>query len=128
MIDTKGYCFSYDISLPLEQFYEIVAATEKHVGDLATLVCGFGHLGDSNLHLNVFCSEFSQETKKIVEDFVYGYTRTLEGSVSAEHGEIISGIWRGYRFKEAFSRYRILEKQILETFKEQGSNSADATA
>lgn len=89
MIDTKGYCFSYDISIPLENFYEIVQATEQHVRNLASLVCGFGHLGDSNLHLNVFCPEFSPQKKLIIEKFVYEYTRSLRGSVSAEHGELL---------------------------------------
>lgn len=81
-----GYCFKYDISLPLSHFYEIVPATRKQVGDLAKRVCGYGHIGDSNLHLNVSCDEFSEELYKRIEPFVYEYTSKLHGSVSAEHG------------------------------------------
>lgn len=82
----EGYVFKYDISLPLSHFYEIVPAMRKQVGDLATRVCGYGHVGDSNLHLNVSCHEFNDEIYKRVEPFVYEYTSKLRGSVSAEHG------------------------------------------
>lgn len=40
-----GFCFKYDISLPLLHFYSIVQVMEKRVGSLATRVCGYGHLG-----------------------------------------------------------------------------------
>lgn len=82
----EGYVFKYDISLPLSHFYEIVPAMRKRVGDLATRVCGYGHVGDSNLHLNVSCNEFNEAIYKRVEPFVYEYTSKLRGSVSAEHG------------------------------------------
>lgn len=80
------YCFKYDMSLPLSHFYEIVPETKKRVGDLAKVVCGYGHIGDSNLHLNVCSDEFTQELYQRIEPFVYEYTSKLKGSVSAEHG------------------------------------------
>lgn len=40
-----GYCFKYDLTLPLSHFYDIVPATRKQVGDLAKYVCGYGHVG-----------------------------------------------------------------------------------
>lgn len=82
----EGYVFKYDISLPLSHFYDIVPAMRDRVGDLAYRVCGYGHVGDSNLHLNVSCREFNDEIYKRVEPFVYEYTSKLRGSVSAEHG------------------------------------------
>lgn len=82
----EGYVFKYDISLPLSHFYDIVPVMRERVGDLAYRVCGYGHVGDSNLHLNVSCPEFNQEIYKRVEPFVYEYTSKLRGSVSAEHG------------------------------------------
>lgn len=45
LINIDGYCFKYDISLPLSHFYEIVPATKERVGDLASFVCGYGHIG-----------------------------------------------------------------------------------
>lgn len=40
-----GYCFKYDISLPLSNFYDIVGAVRERVGDHAKLVSGYGHVG-----------------------------------------------------------------------------------
>lgn len=82
----QGYSFHYDLSLPLSHFYEIVPAMRARMGDLATQVCGFGHIGDSNLHLNITCDAFTDEIYRRVEPFVYEYTSKLRGSVSAEHG------------------------------------------
>lgn len=82
----EGYVFKYDISLPLSHFYDIVPVMRERVGDLAIRACGYGHVGDSNLHLNVSCTEFNDEIYKRVEPFVYEYTSKLHGSVSAEHG------------------------------------------
>lgn len=47
---------------------------------------GFSFLGDSNLHLNVCCYEFTQELYKLLEPFVFEYTASHKGSISAEHG------------------------------------------
>lgn len=81
-----GYCFKYDISLPLSHFYEIVPVMRERVGDLAKRVCGYGHIGDSNLHLNISCEEFNEAIYKRVEPFVFEYCSKLRGSISAEHG------------------------------------------
>uniref|UniRef100_A0A1B0AEB3 D-2-hydroxyglutarate dehydrogenase, mitochondrial n=1 Tax=Glossina pallidipes TaxID=7398 RepID=A0A1B0AEB3_GLOPL len=81
-----GFCFKYDISLPLRSFYDIVPVLEGHVGKLAKRVCGYGHLGDSNLHLNVSCEKYSRELYERIEPFIYEHTAKLKGSVSAEHG------------------------------------------
>ncbi|TMW43396.1 hypothetical protein DOY81_011524 [Sarcophaga bullata] len=81
-----GYCFNYDVSLPLRNFYDIVGVLEKRLGNLATRVTGFGHLGDSNLHLNVSCEQYTDELYKLLEPFVYEFTSQLKGSISAEHG------------------------------------------
>jgi D-2-hydroxyglutarate dehydrogenase len=86
MINVDGYCFKYDISLPLTHFYEIVPVTKAHVGDLASFVSGYGHVGDSNLHLNVACKEFTKEIYDALHPFVFEYTQKLGGSISAEHG------------------------------------------
>ncbi|XP_030382519.1 D-2-hydroxyglutarate dehydrogenase, mitochondrial [Scaptodrosophila lebanonensis] len=82
----KSFCFKYDISLPLRDFYNIVNVMRERCGPLATVVCGYGHLGDSNLHLNISCEKFNDKIYKCVEPFVYEYTAKLKGSISAEHG------------------------------------------
>lgn len=81
-----GHVFKYDLSLPLSHFYEIVPATREHMGGAALRVCGYGHIGDSNLHLNVSCAEFDAAAYARLEPWVFEYTRRLRGSVSAEHG------------------------------------------
>ncbi|XP_037934034.1 D-2-hydroxyglutarate dehydrogenase, mitochondrial [Teleopsis dalmanni] len=82
----NGYCFKYDISLPLREFYNIVNVMQDRVGDLAKCVCGYGHLGDSNLHLNISCEKFTEELYNRIEPFVFEYTCKVKGSISAEHG------------------------------------------
>lgn len=81
-----GHLYTYDISLPLRSFYDIVKVMEQRVGHMAKRVCGFGHLGDLNLHLNITTEAYSKEMYKALEPFVFECTSQLKGSVSAEHG------------------------------------------
>lgn len=82
------YCHKYDISLPLKYFYEIVKVMRERIGNhpKCRRVTGYGHIGDSNLHLNIQCEEYDKDLHKIIEPFVYEYTSKLGGSISAEHG------------------------------------------
>lgn len=82
----EKYFFKYDISVPLAQFYEIVEVMRERLGNSVEIVQGFGHMGDSNLHINVICDEYSEEVEKQIEPFLYEYTAKLRGSISAEHG------------------------------------------
>jgi FAD/FMN-containing dehydrogenase len=86
----EGLVLSYDISLPLPKFYDVVEETRKRVGDLAEVIA-YGHIGDYNLHLNVCYNKFVKDTnfhilEGIMEPFVYDYIKDVKGSVSAEHG------------------------------------------
>jgi FAD/FMN-containing dehydrogenase len=86
----NGITLSYDISLPLLNFYEIVEETRKRIGNLATVI-GYGHIGDFNLHLNVcynkkiMDSEF-ENIVDLMEPFIFDYLVSVGGSISAEHG------------------------------------------
>ncbi|KAJ8929674.1 hypothetical protein NQ314_017601 [Rhamnusium bicolor] len=82
----EGYVFKYDISLPIESFYSLVPAMKERLGESAVRICGYGHLGDGNLHLNICVKEFTQDVLKRIEPFVYEFTSKLKGSISAEHG------------------------------------------
>jgi len=87
-----GSVSSHDISLPLSavaSFIQRGTQALAQIGDFR-INC-FGHLGDGNLHYNVFPAqgktradyEFARpEVKRVVHDLVHG----MEGSVSAEHG------------------------------------------
>jgi FAD/FMN-containing dehydrogenase len=86
----EGIVLSYDISLPLQHFYEVVEESRKKVGDLAKVI-GYGHIGDYNLHLNICydkfeCDENFHKIEKIMEPFIYDTLVKYRGSVSAEHG------------------------------------------
>jgi FAD/FMN-containing dehydrogenase len=86
----EGLVLSYDISLPLQNFYKIVEESKKRVGDLAEVI-GYGHIGDYNLHLNVCYPKFVKDEnfyklQSIMEPFVYDFIQEVKGSISAEHG------------------------------------------
>ncbi|KAJ8971410.1 hypothetical protein NQ317_005526 [Molorchus minor] len=81
-----GYVFKYDISLPTKNFYSLVPAMKERLGDSAKRICGYGHLGDGNIHLNISVREFTQDILDKIEPFVYEFTSKLKGSISAEHG------------------------------------------
>lgn len=70
----------------MPQFYEIVTIMKKRLGNQTKRICGYGHLGDANLHLNISSSEYSADLQKQIEPFVYEHTAALRGSISAEHG------------------------------------------
>lgn len=99
-----GTVYKYDVSLPLEKFYELVDATRSRIGNKAITV-GYGHIGDGNLHLNVSTPSFQEEILHLLEPFVYEFVgkrlinkknfefnikffspAKYRGSISAEHG------------------------------------------
>ena len=87
-----GSVSSHDISLPLSAIPDFIIRGKQAlaaVGDIR-INC-FGHLGDGNLHYNVFpkpgltradYEDVRPQVKKVVHDLV----DQMEGSVSAEHG------------------------------------------
>jgi len=48
-----GYCYKYDISLPLSVFYDSIRVMKERLGSDVTRVVGYGHIGDGNMHLNI---------------------------------------------------------------------------
>lgn len=81
-----GFTYKYDISLPVEQIYELVSDMRKHLGESAKSVVGYGHVGDGNLHLNITSPAKNPALLAAIEPFVYEWTAGRKGSVSAEHG------------------------------------------
>eukprot|EP00750_Incisomonas_marina_P030018 INCI7256.11.p2 GENE.INCI7256.11~~INCI7256.11.p2 ORF type:complete len:386 (-),score=57.82 INCI7256.11:3120-4277(-) len=90
----RGYTHKYDMSLKLPKMYDLVEDTRRQVQTIGNddnsdvLVCGYGHLGDGNLHLNVNTPgpQKRVEVESALEPFVYQWTAAAGGSVSAEHG------------------------------------------
>mmetsp|Transcript_58399 Transcript_58399/g.92739 ORF Transcript_58399/g.92739 Transcript_58399/m.92739 type:complete len:533 (-) Transcript_58399:175-1773(-) len=81
-----GYCYKYDISLPHDSMYSVVERCRERMGSLATATVGYGHIGDSNLHLNVTTPVYSDEVMRLLEPWLQEETAKVKGSVSAEHG------------------------------------------
>eukprot|EP00004_Rigifila_ramosa_P003367 TRINITY_DN1361_c0_g1_i1.p1 TRINITY_DN1361_c0_g1~~TRINITY_DN1361_c0_g1_i1.p1 ORF type:complete len:483 (+),score=94.22 TRINITY_DN1361_c0_g1_i1:71-1519(+) len=83
----SGYVYKYDLSLPLSVLYSLVELTRKKIeGKKLGNVFGYGHIGDSNLHLNVTTPSQSDEVLSELEPFLFEFTAQHGGSISAEHG------------------------------------------
>lgn len=91
-----GGVYKYDVSIPLSDLYQLVEDTKERlvaagmVGDEEKYpvvdVVGYGHMGDSNLHLNVATRRYDKDVERSLEPFVYEWIAGRNGSVSAEHG------------------------------------------
>lgn len=91
-----GGVYKYDVSIPIQELYKLVEDTRERLSSAGLIgddkkhpvveVVGFGHMGDSNLHLNVVTRRFDKEVEKLLEPFVYEWISTRNGSISAEHG------------------------------------------
>ncbi|SOH93172.1 FAD/FMN-containing dehydrogenase [Monaibacterium marinum] len=88
-----GAIMSHDISVPLSQLADFVARGNELVRAIApdARINCFGHVGDGNLHYNVFPApgrnraEY-KELQDSIQRAVHDLTHELGGSVSAEHG------------------------------------------
>jgi FAD/FMN-containing dehydrogenase len=91
-----GGVYKYDLSIPISKLYDLVNDTRDRltkaglVGDTDEFpvvdVVGYGHMGDSNLHLNVPTRRYDKKVEKELEPFVYEWVAGVRGSISAEHG------------------------------------------
>jgi FAD/FMN-containing dehydrogenase len=91
-----GGTYKYDLSIPLPELYSLVEETRERLrqkgltGDddshPALGVVGYGHMGDSNLHLNIPVRKYTKEVEKALEPWVYEWIEKRNGSISAEHG------------------------------------------
>ena len=48
-----GYCYKYDVSLPLSVFYQLVVDMRQRLDGSATRVVGYGHVGDGRYLYNL---------------------------------------------------------------------------
>ncbi|XP_034714303.1 D-2-hydroxyglutarate dehydrogenase, mitochondrial [Etheostoma cragini] len=81
-----GFNYKYDISLPVERIYQLVTDMREHLGGRAKRVVGYGHVGDGNLHLNITSPAKDPALLAAIEPFIYEWTASCQGSISAEHG------------------------------------------
>ncbi|KAG5985038.1 hypothetical protein E4U55_001974 [Claviceps digitariae] len=91
-----GGTYKYDVSIPLSDMYTIVRDVKARLLDAGLLgetdshpvvdVVGYGHMGDSNLHLNVCVRRYDKDVERTLEPYVYEWIQKRQGSISAEHG------------------------------------------
>jgi (R)-2-hydroxyglutarate---pyruvate transhydrogenase len=91
-----GGVYKYDVSIPLKEMYGLVEEMREKMDKAGLLgdsgehpvvgVVGYGHMGDSNLHLNVAVRRYDKKVEKELEPFVYEWIAKRNGSISAEHG------------------------------------------
>lgn len=92
-----GGVYKYDLSIPLPELYTLVEETRQKFLDNGLMsstdescpvmdVVGYGHMGDSNLHLNVATRRYDKAVEKVLEPWVFEWVKEREGSISAEHG------------------------------------------
>ena len=87
-----GAICSFDISVPLSEIPNFISSAglrTKKFGKLRTNC--FGHLGDGNLHYNIFPPQGAfakdyHEIKNDLEGELHSLTHEMGGSISAEHG------------------------------------------
>ena len=119
-----GAVYKYDVSIPLSEMYDLVEETRERLASAGLIgddekhpvvgVVGYGHMGDSNLHLNVATRWFDKNVEKILEPFVYEWISKRKGSISAEHGlGIAKKAFIGYSRSETMIR---LMKQIKDLY------------
>ncbi|KAI1769542.1 hypothetical protein GGR53DRAFT_3996 [Hypoxylon sp. FL1150] len=91
-----GGVYKYDVSIPIKDMYKLVEDTRKRMEEAGLKgesdeypvvdVVGYGHMGDSNLHLNIAVRRYDKEVEAALEPFVYEWIAERNGSISAEHG------------------------------------------
>lgn len=114
-----GGTYKYDVSIPLADMYQLVEDTRARLEGLGLVagegfegsaekpvlsVVGYGHMGDSNLHLNVASKEYDPRVEAALEPWVYEWIQGRGGSISAEHGLGIA--------KKAFIGYSRSENMV----------------
>lgn len=87
-----GSVSSHDISLPLSEVAGFIAAAPAELGKIGDFrINCFGHLGDGNLHYNVFPKPGRSRAdhegdREAVKTCVHDMVNARGGSVAAEHG------------------------------------------
>lgn len=119
-----GGVYKYDVSIPLSQLYDLVEDTRDRLNSAGLVgenddkpvvaVVGYGHMGDSNLHLNVATRRYDTAVEEALEPFVYEWIAKRKGSISAEHGlGLQKKPYIGYSRSETMIR---LMKQVKQMF------------
>ena len=113
-------CLKHDISLPLEKIESFHINAQDMINNflpnLKTIF--FGHLGDGNLHYNVFGNGsepdgFEGKSKELTSN-LYEIVHKYEGSFSAEHGigQLRKESLKKHKNSVAYSIMEIIKNQL----------------
>jgi FAD/FMN-containing dehydrogenase len=82
-----GASVGYDLGIPIGDIGRFVDACGRALRERwpAAKTAFFGHIGDSNLHLNLVVQDGAQPQAEL-DAIVYGLVREWRGTISAEHG------------------------------------------
>ena len=88
-----GAVASHDIALPLSEVADFISEATAAIGqiDPTLRVNAFGHLGDGNLHFNMFpprgrsAKDFANSAAELTR-LIHDMTHARDGTFSAEHG------------------------------------------
>ncbi|MCL2161986.1 MAG: FAD-binding oxidoreductase [Betaproteobacteria bacterium] len=114
----EGFSIKHDISVPVSSIPEFIARADDalRAWQPGVRIIVFGHIGDGNLHYNLFPPPGEDEATFIARvdeanRIVYELVVALGGSISAEHG-------LGQLKREAIVRYKdALELELMRTIK-----------
>ena len=105
-----GKTYKYDLSIPVNKMYDIIKDVRARFAERGLaenkvkLTVGYGHVGDSNIHVNIIAESWDKDIEEALEPWIYEWVceykhvsrkcmvadrpRTAErhGSISAEHG------------------------------------------
>lgn len=88
-LKNEGTILKYDLSIPVIYFEQICEDVRQQFEGFIKYCTGYGHIGDSNIHLQVIFSKeraVSLADKQKVDDYIYSRVAEMNGSISAEHG------------------------------------------
>ena len=108
--ETKiAFCINHDISIPLNKIGSFIKKTEKEISliDKSFKIINFGHIGDNNLHYNIFSANDKKnnklkENKSVINKIIFENVSDYGGSFSAEHGVGQLRIDELKRYKSSF--------------------------
>ncbi|MGL4996662.1 MAG: FAD-binding oxidoreductase, partial [Deefgea sp.] len=107
----EGVSIKHDISIPVGAIPQFLTECESHIllQYPDAKIVAFGHLGDGNLHYNLFLSDKSAliyQQEPVINAIVYQLVAQYNGSISAEHGI-------GQLKKSALRQYRSSTELLL---------------
>ena len=71
------FALSSDLSIPVSKLYDIITDTRKRFeeaglsNDSIRHIMGYGHVGDSNIHVNIVSSKWDKKVEEIIEPWIY---------------------------------------------------------